>query len=120
MVQHFHKLDIKIAIDDYGTLHSNARRVESINPDYVKIDGPWFAFQFHQPNFISQLADVHQYFEAQGIQLIYEGVETYEMLVMAKACDAKLFQGYLLGTPQLTPTIIWSSNLLIINPPPID
>ena len=46
MVQHFHKLDIKIAIDDYGTLHSDARRVESINPDFVKIDGSWFASQF--------------------------------------------------------------------------
>jgi EAL domain-containing protein (putative c-di-GMP-specific phosphodiesterase class I) len=119
MVEHFHTLNIKIAIDDYGTLYSDARRVESINPDYVKIDGPWFASQFHQANFISQLADVHQYFETKGIQLIYEGIETYEMLATAKACGAKLFQGYLLGKPQLAPTMTWSSDLVIINPPPI-
>jgi EAL domain-containing protein (putative c-di-GMP-specific phosphodiesterase class I) len=83
----------------------------------VKIDGPWFASQFHQPNFISQLDDIHQYFEAKGIQLIYEGIETYEMLATAKACGAKLFQGYLLGKPQLAPTMTWRSDLLIINPP---
>lgn len=111
MVEHFHTLGIKIAIDDYGTLHSDAKRVESINPDYVKIDGGWFASHCHQPNFVTELTEIHHYFEAKGIQLIYEGIESHRTLTLAKACGATLFQGFLTGKPQLAPAMTWNDKL---------
>ena len=117
MIEHFHALGIKIAIDDFGTLHSDTKRVEAMSPDYVKICGEWFTANCHRPNFLIQLSETHSYFEAKGIQLIYEGIESHEILTLAKACGAKLFQGYLTGRPTIAPTQTWRAAPFFIDPP---
>lgn len=117
IVEHFHVLGIKIAIDDFGTLHSDTKRVEAINPDYVKICGEWFTANCHQPAFLAQLSTTHHHFEAKGIQLIYEGIESHEILAMAKSCGAKLFQGYLTGRPAIAPAHSWRATPFFIDPP---
>ena len=117
IIEHFHALGIKIAIDDFGTLHSDTKRVEAMNPSYVKICGEWFTANCHLPEFLRQLSATHNYFEAKGIQLIYEGIESHEILTMAKACGAKLFQGYLTGRPALAPTHTWRAAPFFIDPP---
>ena len=96
---YFEKLNINIAVDDYGTGYSNVSNLLRYMPDFVKIDR-------------SLLSDIHEYPQKQhfvreiidfchdnGIKALAEGVETAEELQTVIHLGADLIQGFYTARP---------------------
>lgn len=97
--EHFGKMHINIAVDDYGTGYSNVSNLLRYMPDFVKIDR-------------SLLSDIHEYPQKQhfvreiidfchdnGIKALAEGVETAEELRTVIHLGADLIQGFYTARP---------------------
>lgn len=92
-----------VALDDFGDGHSSLRLWAELRPEYVKID-KYFVRDVHRSGdktktirALQQLADTF------GTQLIAEGIETVDELMVLRDLGLTLGQGYLLGRPQATP-----------------
>ena len=96
---YFDKLNINIAVDDYGTGYSNVSNLLRYMPDFVKIDR-------------SLLSDINEYSQKQhfvreiidfchdnGIKALAEGVETADELRTVIKLGADLIQGYFTAKP---------------------
>jgi len=95
-----HEFPAPIAIDDFGSGHSNALRLISISPDILKIDR-FFISNIHnapvtKKEFLSNILD---YCRAKEIATVAEGVETYEELACVTRMGFDYVQGFYLGRP---------------------
>ena len=93
------RLGARIAVDDYGTGHFEAKDVAAIRPDFLKLAMPRV-----QSALVSQAArrwllDAIAIGERVGSQVIAEGVENEAMLTFLKQLGIRLFQGYHWGLP---------------------
>lgn len=102
---------VRLAVDDFGTGHSTLQRMDLIEADIVKIDGPWFRQ-------IATMAAARRLLEAlvralqrSGRQVLIEGIETPDQLKAALDTGADLLQGFLLGRPALAGTIFDTNAL---------
>jgi diguanylate cyclase (GGDEF)-like protein len=92
-----------VAIDDFGSGHSNIDRLLRIQPDIVKLDGTLTRARCRTtsrpllPNLVSML-------HSAGMLVVIEGVETNDELVLAVEANVDLVQGYLLARPSPLPT----------------
>ena len=97
--EYFGRMNIDIAVDDYGTGYSNVSNLLRYMPDFVKIDR-------------SLLSDIHEYPQKQhfvreiidfchdnGIKALAEGVETAEELQTVIHLGADLIQGFYTAKP---------------------
>lgn len=89
---------IKIAIDDMGMGYSFFQQWIELNPDYIKLDR-YFAenlsLNFRKQKMVKSLIDLF----SDSTEIIIEGVEKEEDLVIAKLLGIPYAQGYLLGRP---------------------
>ena len=94
------QLSTLIAIDDFGSGHSNALRLLSISPDILKIDR-FFIQSIHSAPTTKQefLSNILSYCRAKGIQTLAEGVETREELASIVRMGFDYAQGFYLGRP---------------------
>jgi diguanylate cyclase (GGDEF)-like protein len=94
---------IQLALDDYGTGNSNLCRWIALEPDYVKIDRSIICgartspFRFEVLRYLRRLA------EAGRAQLIAEGLEDAEDLMVCRDLRIENGQGFFLGRPSFTP-----------------
>ena len=90
---------IRIALDDFGNGHSNFELWHELNPEYVKLD----RYLIHQisesPGRLSIVKALVQVAESLGADLIAEGVERLEDLVIIRDLGIRYAQGFLLGRP---------------------
>ena len=93
----------QIAIDDYGTGHSNIINLLRYNPQIIKIDRGLITGIESDHNrrlFVQNTIDfAHQ----NGIKALAEGVETLEELNTVIECGIDLIQGYYTGRPSEQP-----------------
>ncbi|MEA3119425.1 MAG: hypothetical protein QOI13_2695, partial [Paraburkholderia sp.] len=95
---------IQLALDDYGIGNSNLCRWIRLEPDYVKIDRSITSgartspFRFEVLRYLRRLA------EAGRAQLIAEGLEDAEDLMVCRDLRIEHGQGFFLGRPSFTPT----------------
>lgn len=92
-------LNVKIAIDDYGTGYSNVQNLLRYMPDYVKIDRSLLSeIQNNQKkrHFVKEIID---FCHDNGIKALAEGVETSEELRTVILLGIDLIQGYYTGRP---------------------
>ncbi len=113
MVKEFRRNGIRIAIDDYGTEHSNMERVETLSPDIVKIDGSWFRRLAALPAARNLLKSMVTSLRDRDIRVLVEGVETPSQLEAAIQSGADHVQGFLLAKPQLAGTDFRTGSLNI-------
>ena len=94
----------KIAIDDYGAVASDARRVELVRPEIVKLDARWVVRLMESESGFAVLKDAVGRFHQNGALIVMEGLEQGFQVELAWGAGADLVQGYALARPQLAPT----------------
>ncbi|KDB09359.1 diguanylate cyclase/phosphodiesterase [Burkholderia sp. lig30] len=90
---------MQLALDDYGSGNANLSLWIGLMPDYVKIDRSIIngagksPFRFEVLRYLGQLA------ESSGAQLVAEGLENIEDLMVCRDLGIDYGQGFLLGKP---------------------
>ncbi|KQZ87153.1 diguanylate phosphodiesterase [Mesorhizobium sp. Root157] len=105
IVHEMRRNGLRIAVDDFGAGHSTEERLKLIEPDIVKIDGPWFALLCRFPAAERLFKSLVSLLHDRGTKILVEGIEQPEQLRVALDGGADLLQGFLLGRPALAGTI---------------
>lgn len=88
-----------IALDDFGTGFNNIDILESVRPDYVKINQN--CIKRLDSEFVQEyISLVLECSEKIGARVIAEGVETLKQLHQCQDLGIRTFQGYLFGYPK--------------------
>lgn len=95
----FKRLNIEIAVDDYGTGYSNVNNLLRYMPNYVKIDRALLADIQDKPQKKHFVKEIIGFCHDNGIKALAEGVETSEELQTVVHLGADLIQGYYTGKP---------------------
>ena len=97
--EYFGRMNIDIAIDDYGTGYSNVSNLLRYMPNYVKIDRSLLSNiqnQMQKQHFVREIID---FCHDNGIMALAEGIETTEELQTVIHLGADLIQGFYTARP---------------------
>ena len=90
---------VRVAIDDFGTGYSSFSRLKQLPADALKIDRSFIRDLTRDPEsdaiitaMIAMAATLH-------LEVVAEGIETWEQLAFLRERGCDLAQGYLLGKP---------------------
>lgn len=98
-MQRLQRAGIAIAIDDYGTGHSNLETVLSLPLQNLKIDQSFIRDGMSSEKGRAILENILQLAQALQIKTTAEGVETEEQLQFLQVSGCDYIQGYLLSKP---------------------
>lgn len=98
-VENYRDRGFKIAIDDFGSKHSNLDRLWKLSPHYVKLDITIIKQAETDGKVRRVLPKLIDIVHSVGAQAIIEGIENQVQLDIALDAGAKLLQGYFLGRP---------------------
>jgi len=102
-LHHYRAMGFSIALDDLGAGYSSLRLWSELRPDYVKIDRH-FIDGIHQDALKREfVGSILQIAKASKAQVIAEGIELEEELLVLIEMGVDLVQGYLLCRPQEQP-----------------
>jgi EAL domain-containing protein (putative c-di-GMP-specific phosphodiesterase class I) len=98
-VHYYRNMGCLIALDDFGSGHSNFERILRLRPDIVKLDtgmirqaGDNVIARRIMPNLIAMLHEA-------GCLVLMEGVETREEALIALDCNVDFVQGFYFARP---------------------
>jgi len=94
---------IRIALDDFGNGHSNFEMWHQISPEFVKIDRYLVDGIARSAGKLAIVKAIICVAATLGAELIAEGIETQDDLVVVRDLGIGYGQGYLLGRPQPQP-----------------
>lgn len=94
---------IPIAIDDYGTGHSNIVNLLRYSPQIIKIDRFLISHIHEDTNKQLFFRSTVEFAEMNNIKILAEGVETAEELKCVIGLGADYIQGYFTGHPEPDP-----------------
>ncbi len=100
----YNKLNIDIAVDDYGTGYSNVSNLLRYMPNYVKIDHSLISEIDSQPRKQHFVREIIDFCHNNNVLALAEGVETTEEMRIAINLGADLIQGFYTAVP--SPEII--------------
>ncbi|MBO6229986.1 MAG: EAL domain-containing protein [Ruminiclostridium sp.] len=92
-------LNIRIAIDDYGTGYSNISNLLRYTPNYVKIDRSLLSGIENSPNKKHFVREIIEFCHENNIMALAEGVESTEELRTVILLGADLIQGFYTARP---------------------
>ena len=95
----FRKLDVEIAVDDYGTGYSNVSNLLRYMPNYVKIDRALLSDIQNKPQKQHFVKEIINFCHDNNIKALAEGVETSAELRMVIQLGADYVQGFYTGKP---------------------
>jgi len=117
-VSNYRSLGYKIAVDDFGAVHSGIARIVNsqrrydnlisdteldrvlaLRPDIVKLDSSVIQAAEHTASAAAVIHGLVNIVHQAGAQVVIEGIETDRQLAIARATGADLLQGYYLGYP---------------------
>lgn len=107
-VENYRDRGYRVAIDDFGSNHSNLDRLWDISPDYIKLDGRIISEAQHNPKvrrILPKLIEVVHGLEAEAV---IEGIENSIQYQIALDSGANFLQGYHLGRPERVS--FWQAN----------
>eukprot|EP00903_Cladosiphon_okamuranus_P003191 g3189.t1 len=90
---------IRIALDDYGVGYSNIRRLAELPIQRLKIDKSIVDNVEENPKYAGVFRSSVQLARALGAEVVAEGVETAEQLVIVERFGCRLVQGYYFFKP---------------------
>lgn len=94
----------KLAIDDYGSDHSDAERLARLRPDIVKFDGRWVTRLLGTKAGYDLLKSMVAQFSGRGIETVFEGIEELWQLELSEMTGTTFVQGFALARPEIAPT----------------
>ena len=95
----FERLELQLAVDDYGTGYSNVTNLLRYMPDYVKIDRSLIMgidSNNQKQHFVREAVE---FCHDNGIMALAEGVETVEELATVIKLGVDLIQGFYIARP---------------------
>jgi EAL domain-containing protein (putative c-di-GMP-specific phosphodiesterase class I)/GGDEF domain-containing protein len=98
-VNGLHSAGFSIAIDDYGTGHSNISNLASIPFHSVKLDRSLVLAMEKSENGRRGMESTIDMFKSMGVSIVVEGVETKEQFEAVRDMGADLIQGYYFSKP---------------------
>ena len=101
---HMHDIGFRVALDDYGAGDSDIDRVKLIKPDYVKFEAGWVRDFMQNSAGAALLRVIVSQFRDDGIEPVFEGLETGRQVDICEDLGVLLMQGYVLAKPELAPT----------------
>lgn len=105
ILESLHDLDVSLSIDDFGTGYSSLAYLKRLPVQALKIDLSFVQNMVHsEPDRVivsSTITMAHNL----GLQVIAEGVEDLETLVMLKEMGCDQVQGYYVSRPECSETI---------------
>ncbi len=99
LLQGLRKIGIKIALDDFGTGYSSLNYLKELEFDTLKIDKSFIDQIDEGGKESSILNTIIDLVQNLGLELIAEGVETYEQMHYLEDRGCDIVQGYLFGKP---------------------
>ena len=96
---HYRTLNVRIAIDDYGTGYSNVKNLLDYMPNYVKIDRSLLSDIQNSSKKRHFVRDIVDFCHDNSILALAEGVETAEELRTVILLGVDLIQGYYTARP---------------------
>ncbi|MDO3442519.1 EAL domain-containing protein [Agrobacterium sp. V1] len=101
---HMHDIGFRVALDDYGAGDSDIDRVKLIKPDYVKFEAGWVRDFMQNSAGAALLRVIVSQFRDDGIEPVFEGLESGWQVDLCEDLGVLLMQGYALAKPELAPT----------------
>ncbi|MCD8570837.1 MAG: EAL domain-containing protein [Alphaproteobacteria bacterium] len=101
----------KVALDDFGAGSASFQYLQSLNVDYVKIDGKYIRKLLTSQRDASMVKNLTQMCQDLGIKVIAEFVEEEAQLNLLRTMGVDYVQGYLLGQPEAKPEYIKPAEL---------
>lgn len=99
-----------VAVDNFGSKHSNLDRLWKLSPDYVKLDLSIIHEAEHNAKVRRMLPRLIEVIQELGARAVVEGIENETQHTIALDSGATLLQGYLLGKPAYADE--WRRSLL--------
>lgn len=97
--EQYQHMNIKIAVDDYGTGYSNVQNLLRYMPNYVKIDRSLLSEIHNSPRKRHFVREIIEFCHDNDILALAEGVETAEELRAVILLGIDLIQGYYTARP---------------------
>lgn len=95
----YRSMNVRIAVDDYGTGYSNVGNLLRYTPNFVKIDRSLLSEIDSQPKKRHLVRDIIEFCHDNKILALAEGVETSEELKTVILMGVDLIQGYYTARP---------------------
>ncbi|MGZ0078809.1 EAL domain-containing protein [Methylomonas sp. YC3] len=121
-VDNYRDRGFQVAIDNFGSRHSNLDRLWRLSPSFVKLDLSIIHQAQTDAKIRRVLPKLIEIIQALGAQAIIEGIENEVQLDIALDAGGKLLQGYFLGRPAAAgywqkPRLAAQENLLMPGAP---
>lgn len=94
------KMDIQIAIDDFGSGYSNFSQIVKLNPDFLKIDGSLIKNIDKDSKTFAVAKAINSFAKDINIKTVAEFIHSKEVYDKAKTLGIDGYQGFYLGEPQ--------------------
>jgi len=107
LIQRCHAVNIRVAVDDFGTEYSNFSHLHRLAFDTIKLEQN-FTQDLHQPRCLAMVRAIIAVARAIGTDIVAEGVETDAQLQELRQLGCDYAQGFLIGKP-LTSTELLAS-----------
>lgn len=98
-VDYFRELGCVIAVDDFGTGHSNFSRVWEINPDIVKLDRSLVVRSAFDSRISRTLPNLVDLLHESGCHVLMEGIENENEAITAVSAGVDMVQGNYFARP---------------------
>lgn len=98
-VQFFHSLDVRVAMDDYGTGSASSNIVMNVPMDEIKIDMSFICHIMDNPKNQAMVQSMVDFASKTGMTTCLEGVESEKLQNYLRGYNATWFQGYYYSRP---------------------
>lgn len=100
-IREFRDLGCRFALDDFGTGFCSFAYLESLDVDYLKIDGSFVREAHREPLALAIVRSIAEIARVMRKQTIAECVESEALIRQMQALDVDYVQGYAIGRPML-------------------
>jgi len=107
LIQRCHGVNIRVAVDDFGTEYSNFSHLHRLAFDTIKLEQN-FTQDLEKPRCLAMVQAIIAVARAIGTDIVAEGVETDTQLKQLRQLGCDYAQGFLIGKP-LTSTELLAS-----------
>jgi EAL domain-containing protein (putative c-di-GMP-specific phosphodiesterase class I) len=98
----------QLSIDDYGAGYSNVRLLETLEPDYIKLDRSFLSEHHSNDSRLALLRSAVEISHVVGARVVAEGVETDEHRRLVTKAGVDFVQGFGVARPMpLTELLEW-------------